>query len=370
MKSPVLSIIIPTKNRSVLLREAIKSIEAQSSANWELVIVDDGSDDDTESMVQTFSNRDPRIRFFHRTGDVCGAPVSRNQGFTKSTGDAVMFLDSDDLVTPNCVAHRLGALERHSTVDMIVSQGGIFRHYPGDIGLLYNRLDFEDDLGHFLVHDNPWHTSGPTWRREAFEKVGLWDESLPSWQDWDQNVRSLIAGLRYMKLAKVDYYTRVVGGRSTISASSHNFENIRSHVECCKKVQRLFMQHGILTPRYQEALTGNFFFLCRHYIEAHRSGHALKTWFNLRRQNCVPFTSFLIGVIALTNDVAIKKCHATMRWLGNKWLHLFWKPWMFPFSSDTYYCLPKSTDNPSAETVNEDSQNHTAKMAGEKNGMD
>ena len=93
MKNPIMfSIIMPTFNRADFIRKAIKSVIDQTFINWELLIIDDGSTDNTKEVVSNFS--DPRIRYIHQINKERSA--ARNNGIQKSKGSFICFLDSDD----------------------------------------------------------------------------------------------------------------------------------------------------------------------------------------------------------------------------------------------------------------------------------
>ena len=93
---PLVSIIMPTYNRAGFISETIQSVIDQNWQNWELIIIDDGSDDNTSQVVSNFT--DPRIKYntcIHTGIDYC-----RNIGLQKSTGELIAFIDSDDLWSP------------------------------------------------------------------------------------------------------------------------------------------------------------------------------------------------------------------------------------------------------------------------------
>jgi glycosyltransferase involved in cell wall biosynthesis len=97
-----ISIIIATYNRAQLLPKAIASVIAQTYTNWELVVVDDGSTDDTPTVMGTYEH-DPRI-VFYRLPQNQGATAARNYGLAKATGDVLMVWDSDDVLFPSAFA--------------------------------------------------------------------------------------------------------------------------------------------------------------------------------------------------------------------------------------------------------------------------
>jgi glycosyltransferase involved in cell wall biosynthesis len=104
------SVVIPTLNRRVFLSEAIATLMSQTFAAWELIVVDDGSTDDTRRFLEAQS--DPRIRFILRESPG-GPSVARNAGLAEARGDLIMFLDDDDLLRPETLAKLSEALRAH-----------------------------------------------------------------------------------------------------------------------------------------------------------------------------------------------------------------------------------------------------------------
>src|SRR5918993_3885046 len=96
-ENPSVSVIIPVYNRVNLVRETLQSVIDQTYADWEAIVVDDGSTDGSYELVIKFAELDHRIKSFRRDRQPKGAPVCRNIGVTKSVGQFLIFLDSDDL---------------------------------------------------------------------------------------------------------------------------------------------------------------------------------------------------------------------------------------------------------------------------------
>lgn len=94
MNKAMVSVIMPTFNRSDLISHAINSVLRQVYKNWELIIVDDGSSDNTKDVVRSFSEKDSRIRYFYQNNQ--GQSVARNSGIEQSRGEFIAFLDSDN----------------------------------------------------------------------------------------------------------------------------------------------------------------------------------------------------------------------------------------------------------------------------------
>ncbi|HEY5588734.1 MAG TPA: glycosyltransferase family 2 protein, partial [Candidatus Paceibacterota bacterium] len=95
MNTPKISVIIPTYNRANLIRNTIMGVINQTFTDWELLVVDDGSTDNTKEIVDELIKNDNRIKYFYQ--EASGGPSSpRNLGIEKATGEYVAFLDSDD----------------------------------------------------------------------------------------------------------------------------------------------------------------------------------------------------------------------------------------------------------------------------------
>jgi GT2 family glycosyltransferase len=139
--APLVSVIIPTHNRLHYLPEAVESVFAQCYANWELIIVDDGSSDGTTDYLQALAGRDHRVSgIFHPH---CANPARlRNIGVAGARGDYIAFLDSDDLWLPDKLTVQVGRLHQDPrcrwsyTADMLIGAHGEKIAFVPDVPLL------------------------------------------------------------------------------------------------------------------------------------------------------------------------------------------------------------------------------------------
>ena len=115
------SILLPTFNRVELLPRALKSVLAQSFPNWELLVIDDGSDDNTLDLITDFTNNDKRIHYFRKAHS--GLPLTMNKGIELSKGKYISFLGSDDEYRPDHLKLRFDLMEEHRDVDFL--HGGV-----------------------------------------------------------------------------------------------------------------------------------------------------------------------------------------------------------------------------------------------------
>lgn len=111
------SVILCTYNRAALLPRAISSVLRQTYADWELIIIDDGSVDATRSVVRHWMKNEKRIRYFYQKNK--GLAGARNAGMRKATGDVLTFLDSDDAYHPEHLRKRVRYLMQHADIDFL-----------------------------------------------------------------------------------------------------------------------------------------------------------------------------------------------------------------------------------------------------------
>jgi len=180
------SIILPTHNRAHLLPRAINSVLNQTYTNFELIIVDDGSTDDTEELVKTFN--DERIVYLKNEKNL-GATASRNRGINYSKGNLIAFQDSDDEWMPEKLEKQITALNFDFGAGAAYT--GYFRITNNDkryvpdnwVNILEGNIYMELLKGNFIG------TPTILLKKECLYDSGLFDEKLPRLQDWDLVLR-------------------------------------------------------------------------------------------------------------------------------------------------------------------------------------
>ena len=196
---PCVTVVIPTYNRATLAVEAVRSVCQQTYCNWEAVVVDDGSTDGTLEAVRDFSRNEARVVILSRGRAPKGACACRNIGLASAKGDYVIFLDSDDLLSPTCLDRRARVAAAHPEMDFVVFQSLWFKERPDDLRQLQNMGSGEPDLHRFLRADAVWNITGPIWKKSAVQKLGGFDEELSCCQDIDIHFRALAQNLAYLK---------------------------------------------------------------------------------------------------------------------------------------------------------------------------
>ena len=178
-ENPLISVIIPTYNRAWAIKEAIDSVLAQEYNRFEIIVVDDGSTDDTQHILEAYTKD---ITIIHQRNK--GVSAARNRGVDFASGQWIAFLDSDDLWLPGKLAVQLEFF--NARPDALICQteeiwirNGV-RVNPGKRHQKPSGMIFEPSLELCLVSP-----SAVMIRRELFGEVGLFDESLPACEDYD-----------------------------------------------------------------------------------------------------------------------------------------------------------------------------------------
>ena len=277
--SPLVSVITPTKNRLKLLRETMDSVQKQTLDAWEHVIIDDGSDDGTCEEVTRRASCDGRIRYIRRTSEKSGANVCRNIGIAESSGEFIVFLDSDDLLRKQCLEARVESMQRNPSLDFTVFRAGVFVESSGDLKRLYHSQDPGDDLLRFLSHECVWEISGPIWRRRFLQDIGCFDESLLSMQDLELHVRAICSRGKYICWPDVDHDIR--WQEDSTKTSVRHFRD-RHYIDAAEKVQEKIANtvigSGLLTWSRQRALLGLSFGAAESSARASSLSNAWKIW--------------------------------------------------------------------------------------------
>ena len=209
----MISIIIPNYNKSEYLVNTINSIKSQTYQNWECIIVDDFSYDDSIAIIRNEIKYDKRFNLIVNKKNM-GASYSRNTGIKKSSGDYILFLDSDDFLSDYCFENRISFLKKKSNIDYAVFKMGTFYKAIGDSKSIWS--DFSGDhLKRFLSHSLPWHTMMVLWRKKTLIDLNGFQESFARCQDVELHTRALISNFKYeiCNSVKVDCFFRIDSNR-------------------------------------------------------------------------------------------------------------------------------------------------------------
>jgi len=200
-----ISAIITCYNGAAFVAEAIASIRRQRIPVAEIIVIDDGSTDDSAAVIASLAGVD---LFYHAQTNQ-GLPRARNAGLEKAHGDIITFLDYDDLWADDKLAIQIPMLEQHPELDLVVGYAQMMRWVPRACD---TECGARDGAGHFEPHDKPapaLSMNGAAIRRSVFETVGRFDPTQRYCDDWDwyMRVRELGVGMRIHEDV-VHYYRR------------------------------------------------------------------------------------------------------------------------------------------------------------------
>lgn len=203
-KSPLISIIVPCYNYASYLQDSIGSIIGQTYKNWECLVIDDGSTDNSREIIEKFSAQDSRIKYINQKN--AGPTVARNHGIKLAKGEFIQFLDADDLLeTKKLETH----LARFNEGDYDIVYGGVKYFLSPDRSKLYDSEDLKSgywmkDLSGSgekmileLLKGNIMETSAPLIRRGLFDRLGLMNEDLLFNEDWELWARFAIGNAKF-----------------------------------------------------------------------------------------------------------------------------------------------------------------------------
>jgi glycosyltransferase involved in cell wall biosynthesis len=186
---PFVSVVLPTYNRGSSILQAVQSVVDQSYANFELIIVDDASSDNTEELI--LGIKDPRIIYIKNKGNL-GANASRNVGIQVSKGTYIAFQDSDDVWCKDKLERQVTILQ-NSDEKVGVVYTGFHRYKNNSITYIPDKsIPMEDktnNLYQFLMYKNIVSTQTMLVKKQCFEVAGVFDPKMPRLQDWELCIR-------------------------------------------------------------------------------------------------------------------------------------------------------------------------------------
>ena len=231
-----LSIICPSRNRSDMLWDCVRSATPLLREGAEFILVDDASTDETVELVQKFQREFGERFRYERLERQSGAQVARNRGMELATGRAVLFLDSDDVLVAGGVFRLLALLEEKAELDFVFGKvlrvDGRLRPEspPREVGQPYSNADAE-------IAGYHWHTMGAVYRMECVRRVGPWNTELTGSQDWEYQARVKLFGSHGEFVDAVAGLWRQHHG-NRVGTDHFRPDYVRSVMKACASIQK------------------------------------------------------------------------------------------------------------------------------------
>ncbi|MEM4406501.1 MAG: glycosyltransferase [Candidatus Methanomethylicaceae archaeon] len=193
---PLVSIIIPTYNCRKWVSEAVDSALSQTYPRCEIIVVDDGSNDGTDLLLQ--ERYGDKIRYYFQ--DNKGRSAARNRGLKEAKGEYIQFLDADDLIMPEKIARQVEFLEANRDVDVVYGDVLLFlEDDKEDVWPHEKRIYYASGRGLLkkMLHEPFLQTVHALYRRKCIEAIGGFDESLKRVEDWEFHLRLARLGVNF-----------------------------------------------------------------------------------------------------------------------------------------------------------------------------
>jgi glycosyltransferase involved in cell wall biosynthesis len=224
MSEKLLSIIIPCYNTQEFVEEAVKSALNQTYPNKEIIVVNDGSTDDSLKVLEQFGDQ---IKIITKCNE--GISAARNTGILSSVGDYIMFLDADDIMSPHSAESKISILEAFPEAGMVIgnhqilTESGLktthYWHEEYNVPMVKNAFKLLFDLGVYTVD--------PIYRREVFASCGLYDTYLSSVEDTEFYLRVATKYAIAFDVEPHSYYRRFEGANTLSKNYLHTYLNVQ-----------------------------------------------------------------------------------------------------------------------------------------------
>jgi glycosyltransferase involved in cell wall biosynthesis len=205
MIRPLITIIIPAYNYASYIPEAIESLQSQTHKNWECIVVDDGSTDNTSDIIKQLQLIESRIKYIYQNNQ--GLSATRNTGLKNADGEYIQFLDADDLIESEKLERQLDFLMQNPQFHIIYGETRYFRNeFPDERRFSLSEPDLKwmpeisgddnEELLLALIKENFIPVNAPLLKREVIDKIKEFDPYLGMFADWDFWLKCAVSGFR------------------------------------------------------------------------------------------------------------------------------------------------------------------------------
>lgn len=255
MNCPLVSIIVPCYKQAHFLKDSLRSVLEQSYINWECIIVNDGSPDDTAAIAKKWCASDSRFKYVEKANG--GLSSARNAGIAISQGVFILPLDADDILHRDYLAQTVPTLEVENNLGIVSSYSSFF--YKNPQKSVYQLQPIGDDVVSLLFVNQLVATS--LFRKSCWEQVGGYDESMnKGFEDWDFWISCTKQGWKYHIIPEYLFYYRKAKKSMLTTTIKHHAEEVK---------QFLFIKHKELYIRYFDNCMEVLFF----ELKVQRKGH-------------------------------------------------------------------------------------------------
>ena len=284
----VVSIIIPCYNYAQFLPETLNCILNQTFNDWECIVIDDGSVDNSAEVVKQYTIKDSRIKYIYQKNQ--GLSASRNTGIKHSLGKYIQLLDADDLIENEKLKEHVEFLENNESVKLVY---GPIKHFTKENNKkgIFTWRDIHEISGKYidvlphLVKDNVFLVSAPLFYKSIVQEIGEFDIRLKSLEDWDFWFRFILNDAVFHYL-NADETATLIRSHDVNMSSNHKrmweakrmvrlklktylsikLQEKNSHKELLIKIQKIndffiFKDKGLFDLRFRSIISGFYYTL-------------------------------------------------------------------------------------------------------------
>lgn len=223
-QEPLISVIIPCYNYATYISEAIESIRAQTYSNWEIIVVDDGSTDNTADVVAEYVLLDPnRIKYYYQVNQ--GPSVARNIGIALTQGEYIQLLDADDYIANTKFEIQVSLLAANPDASLLYGDTYNFMHSPNNLSRVFTKFMLRmapvsgqgRDLALHMAYDNIFLIGSPLFKRSMALSAGQFNHTIFTFEDWNFWYKAVLEGVRFIydNRAGTEFYVRTHGNNTT-----------------------------------------------------------------------------------------------------------------------------------------------------------
>ncbi len=237
---PSVSIILPTYNGSRFITQAIDSVQKQTFPDWELIVIDDGSTDDTAHIIQTYAQNDPRITLMRQAN--AGQGAARKNGITRAQGAYIALIDDDDVwQNPLKLENQMAFFFKHSDHVLVGSAKTELINEAGENITWYKNPQSDENIRNHMLLKNCFITSSAIFSKTAYEAIGGFSNMRLS-EDYELWLRMGKEG----KLANIEHADVAYRIRHSSSSASRR-------LKLCANTLSLIIQHKNDYPHFLRA---------------------------------------------------------------------------------------------------------------------
>jgi len=225
MSTPLISVIIPCHNYGRYVGEALDSVRNQTYPHWEVIVIDDGSSDDTRKIVAQYCQSDSRISYHYQ--DKQGVSAARNAGFAIAVGDYIQLLDADDLLAERKFEVQLELFENYPLAALVYGDAYAFTHHPELDTREFTKFTLHNppisgggsSMAMHMVYDNIFLISSPLFKKRLVEKLRGFNSLITAFEDWEFWYRAILCGEEFIYDSSpgTEFFVRAHGNNTTLN---------------------------------------------------------------------------------------------------------------------------------------------------------